>query len=434
MKSFFVVLIAGMVGWALLQPAAAAEATKFTEKVLYSFCRERNCKDGAYPEAGVIDINGTLYGTTSGGGRGAACGTKGCGTVFSLSPNTHVETVLHSFCRDLFCPDGTNPYGGLTAIMGTLYGTTTQGGFVQGCQGNGCGTVFSFDTGTGTENTVYAFCSQSGLNCTDGDFPLRDLMHVKGRIFGTTQAGGADGMGTVFTVDPKNGTEKVIYSFCSQGNCADGFNPNDLIDLNGTLYGTTLQGGSYKCDQGEGCGTAYSLDPDTGAETVLHSFGDGTDGWHPYAGLTAVDGILFGTTGGGGIAGCGGFGCGTVFSIDPSTGAETVVYSFCSRQTCADGAVPWGTLIDVNGTLYGTTSAGGGKACGGSGCGTVFSIDPGTGTERVVHSFLGGADGANPYAGLIRANGTLYGTTSAGGGTGCYGSGCGTVFALTKTR
>ncbi|HEY5047173.1 MAG TPA: choice-of-anchor tandem repeat GloVer-containing protein [Rhizomicrobium sp.] len=415
MKAICAVLFAGMVGCAFVQPVSTADAATFTEKVLYSFCSQRNCKDGAYPEAKVIEVNGILYKTTSGGGRGVACYTQGCGTVFSLDPNMGVETVLHSFCRQLNCPDGADPFdAGLIDVKGTMYGTAFEGGG-NGCGGSGCGTVFSVDPNTGAETVLYSFNDSP----SDGAYPQGELLHVEGTIYGTTQGGGAGGMGTVFALDRKKATETLLYSFCSRQNCADGFNPVGLIDVNGTLYGTTLQGGSYNCDQGEGCGTAFSLDPNTGAETVLHSFGNGTDGGHPYAGLIALNGILFGTTGYGGADGGG-----TVFSIDPNTGAETVLYSFCSQQNCTDGANPSATLIDVKGTLYGTTRAGGSV-----GNGTVFLLDPGTGAETVLYSFSSGTDGADPQASLINVNGTLYGTT---GGGGAYGEG--TVFVLKKKR
>ena len=107
-----------------------------------------------------------------------------------------------------------------------------------------------------------------------------------------------------------------------------------------------------------------------------------------------------------------------------------VVYNFTGGS---DGAQPYAGLIDVNGTLYGTTSQGGGSGCATtitSGCGTVFSITP-SGQETVLHAFTGGSDGANPKAALIDVNGTLYGTTFHGGDTKCKG--CGTVFSITPS-
>lgn len=417
MRSCIVVPAAAIFLLVLFWPPEAVEAATFKEQVLYSFCTEKHCYDGANPEAGVTQWNGLLYGMTFGGGRGKACPYPGCGTVFSLNPATGAEKVIHSFCRDLDCPDGAYPdRAGVIAVRGMLYGGTFQGGGT-GCFGNGCGVVFSLNPATGRVTVLHDFQGN------DGAAPQGNLIAVKGKLYGVTQSGGVGGMGTVFALDIKTDAEKVVYSFCTQQSCADGFNPNGVIDVSGTLYGTTIQGGIYKCDQGEGCGTVFSLNPKTGAETVLHSFGNGSDGWNPYAPPIAIDGTLYGTTGGGGNTGCSG-GCGTVYSIDPTTGAEKVIYAFCSQQNCADGANPSAALVEMNGALFGTTEAGG-SSCN---CGTVFSIDPATGAEKVLYSFHG-SDGFDPMGNLVEVDGTLFGTTDEGGS-----SGYGTVFSLAKTN
>ena len=149
-----------------------------------------------------------------------------------------------------------------------------------------------------------------------------------------------------------------------------------------------------------------------------------------------ADGNFYGTTYSGGIAGCAqDFGCGTVFKIAPD-GSEAIVYKF---QGGSDGAAPFSSLIlDKMGNLYGTTSAGGGSGCNGGGCGTVFKIAP-DGTETILHAFQGGSDGAVPYAAVIAdQSGNLFGTTSLGGDPKhfCTGqiSGCGTVFELAPDR
>jgi uncharacterized repeat protein (TIGR03803 family) len=415
MNTTFAALLAGMVGCAFVRPISVAEAAKFKEKVLWSF---GNGTDGQYASASLIDVKGTFYSTTGAGG------TYGGGAVFALDQTTGVEQVLYSFCRQDSCADGLFPSDSLINVKGVLYGTTVEGGGTS-CGGAGCGTVFALDPRTGAERVLYAFCSQ--YNCADGSDPFAGLIDVKGVLYGTTDEGGTSEFGTVFALDPKTGTETVLYSFCSQQNCADGQNPGPpLIAVSGILYGTTVAGGTYGCGSGQGCGAAFSLDPSTGAETVVHSFGNGTDGRVPEASLINVNGILYGTTDYGMGTGCGGSGCGTVFSLDPSTGAETVFHSFLGGT---DGANPFASLINVNGTLYGTTYAGGGEGCDGGGCGTVFSIDSNTDAEKVLYSFQGGTDGANPTAGLINVKGVLYGTTQRGG---IYGYG--TVFALKKMR
>jgi len=140
----------------------------------------------------------------------------------------------------------------------------------------------------------------------------------------------------------------------------------------------------------------------------------------------SVNGALYGTTESGGTD-ChdNGIGCGTVFSISPS-GSEKVLYAF---KGGSDGEAPFADLIYFRGALYGTTAFGGGSGCNGNGCGTIFKLAP-DGTETVLHAFAGGNDGASP-AGLINIDGTMYGTTGSGGGTGCGGTGCGTVFSIT---
>src|ERR1035438_3767949 len=157
--------------------------------------------------------------------------------------------------------------------------------------------------------------------------------------------------------------ETVLHSFNS--NRVDGTTPvaSLVLDAAGNLYGTTENGGTYNQ------GTAFELSPTVGGgwtETVLHSFGNGTDGANPYAVNLIFDaaGNLYGTTDQGGI-----YGYGTVFDLSPSQGGgwtETVLYSFGNGT---DAKAPLGGLIfDSAGNLYGTTLAGGIHPCGGSGC------------------------------------------------------------------
>jgi uncharacterized repeat protein (TIGR03803 family) len=210
----------------------------------------------------------------------------------------------------------------------------------------------------------------------------------------------------VFAITP-SGEERVLHSF---GGGGDGVEPfASLVNVNRTLFGTTSSGGAHNA------GTVFSIMA-SGKERVLHSFGgSAADGAGPYAGLINVGGTLYGTTNGGGVGENG-----TVFSITTS-GIETVVHRF---QCGKDGFNPYGTLINVNGTLYGTTVEG--FACSGGYGGTVYTISK-SGRERVIHQFSGTLDGYAPYAGLINVNGTLYGTTLGGGS-----NGLGTVFALTR--
>lgn len=173
-------------------------------------------------------------------------------------------------------------------------------------------------------------------------------------------------------------------------------------------------------------------------ETVLYAFKGAPDAAFPYGGLLAgKHGEFYGVSNGGGTVGPSGLVDGTVYKIS-STGQEKVMYSF---QGGNDGAgSEAGLIADPAGNMYGTTQAGGGSSACTDGCGTVFEMQPkGAGfTERVIHGFKAGTDGALPLANLLLGkNGVLYGTTSYGGGTGCSTTtglaGCGTVFRLTPS-
>ncbi|MGE5206863.1 MAG: choice-of-anchor tandem repeat GloVer-containing protein [Chlamydiota bacterium] len=354
-----------------------------TLNVLHSFT---GGADGQNPDTDLIrDPQGNLYSATLYGGD------YGYGSVFKVTP-TGTKTVFYSFSGGT---DGAFPnWDLLRDPMGNLYGTTYWGG------SSGYGTVFKV-TPTGTETVLYNFAGNS-----DGANPSAGLARdPQGNLYGTTYSGGASGYGTVFKVAP-TGTETVLYSFTGG---SDGANPTwGLIrDPQGNLYGTTYSGGA------SGYGTVFKVTP-TGTKTVLYSFAGGSDdGAHPEAGLIRDPmGNLYGTTGSGG-----GSNQGTVFKVT-QTGTETVLYIFSGG---ADGANPSAPLTrDPQGNLYGTTHSGGAY-----GYGTVFKVTP-TGTETVLYSFTGGADGANPIGGLARdPMGNLYGTAYSGGA-----SGYGTVFKL----
>ena len=284
------------------------------------------------------------------------------------------------------CPDGANPYGNLVAVNGLFYGTTFGGG------ANGGGTIFTI-TKSGSESVLYSFPAHNKYGGFGGG-PKAGLVAINRTLYGTTPVNGDyyDG-GMVFAIRTSGKHERVLHSFGPKG---DGDSPQaNVIDAGRTLYGTTFQGGAY------GKGTVFGVNPKTGAEQLLYSFGKPEDGRQPQADLLAVDGTLYGTTTYGGASDDG-----TVFAIDIKSGAERVVHNFSGEP---DGLDPQAGLINVNGTLYGTTAAGGTKNFG-----TIFSLTP-SGSEHVVYSFTNSPDGENPRADLINVNGTLYGTTARGG-------------------
>jgi uncharacterized repeat protein (TIGR03803 family) len=370
-------------------------------RIAFDFGQSPYGYDGAAPEAPLLDVSGTLYGTTSYGGAG---GFKvSYGTVFTLT-TTGKETVLYSFANT---PDGARPAAGLVNLDGVLYGTTSQGGaYSEGC-------VFSIST-SGSERVLHSFG-----NGDDGAQPLAGLTVIKGKLYGTTFMGGAYGRGTVFSINV-NGKEHVLHSFGSGSD--DGAYPQaNLINLNGTLYGTTLEDTASRHYNG---GAVFSITP-AGKETTIYTFGTSYGGGlEPEAGLVWMRGFLYGTTKAGGA-----YGNGTVFAVSKAGGYEKVLHSFDDDGT--DGIAPEAGLLVVGDKLYGTTSAGG-KGSGG----VLFSITT-AGTERLLHSFGDGylRDGGSPMADMIDINRTLYGTTYWGGVSqpSCpYSGSCdwGTVFAL----
>jgi uncharacterized repeat protein (TIGR03803 family) len=366
-------------------------------KVLYSFDGVGNDKN---PEGGLVAMNGKLYGTTDG---------HELGTVFTIDPMTSTEKVLYAFQVE---PDGSGPVAGLTPVHGTLYGTTVWGG------SHACGTVFKIEpSGYGYEQ-LYSFGCGS-----DGVVPSGTMIAVNGMLYGTTYGttyNGA-GMGTVFSITT-GGIETVLHDFSGYPN--DGKWPSaGLLYVKGRLYGTTTAGGTVQYGK-NGAGTVFSVSG-SGAEAVVYSFdpsvrnghrrkrhGDGSD---PTASLIDVNGTLYGVTMYRGT-GAGSGGCGTAFSISGS-GVEKEIHAF---HQVPDGCYPAGSLLQVGETFYGTTSYGGAYNNG-----TVFSMTR-SGKETVLHSFGYGADGSHPSSALINFHGTLYGTTSIGGD-----HGYGIVFAFT---
>ena len=251
------------------------------------------------------------------------------------------------------------------------------------------------------------------FNGGDGYWPLYGslVQDSAGNLYGTAEYGGSSGYGTVVQVT-QSGTANVLYNFT--GGADGGFPYAGLVLLGNTLYGTTAYGGSSGCG-GYGCGVVFAVDMSTGAETVLYTFTGGADGGYPYAGLVQDKaGNLYGTTAYGGAKSYG-----TVFKVVPKTQKETVLHSFDDTH----GGNPYSglTLDATQKVLFGTTLGG-----GSGGAGAVFSLTIKTGTYNVLYNFKGKSDGGNPWGTLaLDPKGNLYGTTEFGGS-----SGVGTVFEL----
>lgn len=396
--------------------APRGEARTF--KVLYSFCSQPNCADGATPQPGlVMDAAGNLYGATAAGGsRG------GGGTVFKLTASGG-ETVLHSFRTVAGSPPNVYPSIAFVGLTSSLYGTTAAGG------AHGMGTIFKISP-SGHKTVLYSFCAEA--NCADGARPGGGLaIDGAGNLYGNAENGGT-GSGVVFKLSP-GGALSILYNFCSLSDCADGRTPIGplLLDAAGDLFGTTNAGGNRGQDpfpDDQGPGTVFGV-TQNGELTDLWSFcslAACRDGYMPASGIiTDGAGNFYGTTPEGGRRVPNGSRGGTVFKLTPS-GQETVLYRFCRKLDCFDGLTPaGGLLMDQSGNLYGATAAGGEFHNG-----TVFVLTP-SGKRRTLHSFCAEAecvDGAAPVGGLIMdAAGNLYGVTSNGGA----GS-TGTVFEIAR--
>jgi uncharacterized repeat protein (TIGR03803 family) len=314
--------------------------------------------------------------------------------------------VLYNFTGGT---DGGQPFGLVPDATGNLYGTTGVGGDLN-CQ---CGTVFKLDK-AGKLTVLHTF-----TNGTDGAFPYTTVALSGNKLYGAASFGGdpscygSRGCGLLFEINIHTGAFRVIHVF----DWHDGLYPSGALTLkSGVLYGTTLTGGSARyC--AEGCGVVYKLVLKTHTFTLLHKF-DSSDGAFPSSALTldARGEALYGTTAEGGSSGnCNPDGCGVVFKLTIKTGAYDVLYNFTGSP---NAEYPYGPLaLDSSGNLYGDSQLGGSHPCrSGHGCGTVFMVDPGTGTDTVLYKFPGGWHGNYPMAGIIRTPaGTLYGTTTWGG-------------------
>lgn len=358
-------------------------------------------------------------------------------TLLSSAQKLNKELLLHRFQRN--GKDGYYLYSGLVFdSTSNLYGTTNGGPSLGSCDGydsQGCGTVFQLtpdDNGRWTEKLLYSFKS----NHVDGFGPIASVtLGAPGKIYGTTQLGGAGGQGcqsiscgTVFELTSHadgKWTEKVLHNFSKNG--TDGSSPSAgvILDEAGNLYGTTAFGGTHFF------GVVFELTPETDGqwnETVLHSF-DNKDGCTPGPLIFDKQGNLYGATSGN----CGAHGGGTVFQLVRGTDgkwSEKVLYNF--KRNGQDGYSPTGIVFDSTGNLYGTTIYGGTTECT-NGCGTVFQLTHTKGdqwTEKVLYS-LGQEDGGYPMAGvIIGKDGSLYGTTSGYGPSGPFAPGA--VFQLSK--
>ena len=394
----------------LLAAFAAGRLPAQTLQTLCSF----NYTDGACPRAALtLGNGGNFYGTTEVGGITNSTFSSGMGTVFKVTTNGTLTTLV-SFANT----NGAYPTAALTlGSDGNFYGTTEVGGITNSTFSSGMGTVFQVTT-NGTLTTLVSF------NGANGAWPDAGLtLGIDGNFYGTTEEGGNTnlnsgyGGGTVFKVTTDGTLTTLVYFAFTNGEY-----PNVLtLGNDGNFYGTTSQGGNTNSTNPYGMGTVFKVTTN-GTLTTLVSF-NFTNGACPYAGLTlGNDGNFYGTTFGGGSSGDG-----TIFKVTTNGTLTTLVFFGGTN-----GANPYAALtLGNDDNFYGTTEWGGNTNLnGGYGGGTVFKVTT-NGTLTTLVSF-NGANGAWPGAGLtLGTDGNFYGTTDCGGNTNLNsGYGVGTVFRL----
>jgi len=361
-----------------------------------------------------LDMDQFAFGTT---GTSFTVSNLDTGTVPGSITLTNTFTGPDGVALHRFNPlsGGLNLDGANPAAGLALFGNVLCGTTLNGgVQGAGVAFYMSLD---GTNFNAF----RPFTNAPDAGNSLGNLAVFGGNLFGTTIAGGSNGVGTVFAMDT-NGNLSVLKSFSTvspdEATNSGGASPSALLALSGgTLFGTTTAGGTGAN------GTIFSLSTGGSAFAVLHDFtavdsntGTNSDGALPYGGLIVVGDTLYGTASGGGAGGAG-----VIFSIGTNGGDFTILHHFTTVETVAgtnsDGAFPSGGLVLWNGGLYGTTIAG-----GASGKGVIFSISTNGLGFTVLHHFsptdlVAGSnfDGSSPCSALAVYGNFIYGTASAGG-------------------
>lgn len=333
-------------------------------RVLHSF--SGGSGDGATPYGSLIQSGSILYGMTNIGGR------DDVGTIFSFDTTTGVESLIYSFAGN-YKSDGANPYGSLTASGPILYGMT------EGGSGGGAGTLFSFNTLTNTESVLSRLTGPTGY----GAFPYGSLIQSGSTLYGMTAAGNAensvDRAGTVFSFNAADNTFTVLHSFTGAFGTInpDGAGPRgSLVQSGATLYGMTEGGGANSVGTH---GVIFALNTADNSETILHSFpySNAHDGASPLGSLIQSGPMLYGMT-----EYSTDIYQGTIFALDTRDNSETILHGFAGGGPEGDGEHPWGSLIQSGSVLYGMTSEG-----GSTGRGIIFSFDTATGAFNTLHSF-----------------------------------------------
>lgn len=294
-----------------------------------------NANDGANPNGGPLLVGATLYGTTSFGG------TNKLGTIYKINTDGTGFALLHSFGG---VNDGYVPYCSLVTDGTNLFGMTTSS--------SGLGTIFQIDlSGNG-----YTILHNFGPSINDGANPQGSLIISGNTLYGMTQMGGSLGSGTIFRIGTDGSGFQLVHTFT--GTATDGALPYGSLTLSGTTaYGMTSSGGANNV------GTVFSLDTISTNFQILHSFSQANT-WSPWGNVTLSGSTLYGMTRNGGTNG---LGFGTIFQVNTDGSGFQILHGFFySGANLTDGSTPAASLIMLGANLYGMTFFGGSVHNGGT--------------------------------------------------------------------
>ena len=356
--------------------------------------------DGTLPYGAVTLRGSSLHGMTSAGG------TSGRGTLFSIGSDGSGYSVIRSF--EGIATDGAKPMGAVTVAWSPLQGTTFYGMTAEG-GASGYGTIFKRHVpAVGFGSTTYTLLHSFAGGAGDGRAPYGDLLLSGSTLYGVTLYGGTSNKGVIFKIGTDGTGFSVLHSFT--GGTDDGSSPsfNAKLALSGsTLYGVCPSAGA------NGHGTIFSIQTDGTGYAVIHDFGGAADGSQPYGGVVVADGRLYGMTAAGGADNKG-----VIFESHLELRLVGGIFKFVRVVNVMhhfwggafDGANPYCMLTLSGSTLYGATLMGGAH-----GKGVAFRINTDGSDFTLLRTFGSAGDGAYPEGGMSLGGATFYGVTREGG-------------------
>ncbi len=326
--------------------------------------------NGRLPRGSLFSDGTFLYGTTFSGGA------NNLGTIFKIMPNGTNYTKMLDFTGSA---GGSSPTGTLIYDGTFLYGMTAGGG------SNSLGSIFKI-----TPSSTGFVIMMSFVGSTNGGRPTGSLISDGTFLYGMTEQGGANNLGTIFRIQPNGTGYAKLLDFSGTSN---GANPYGSLMLDGGFfYGITSQGGANNA------GTIFKIMPNGSGHTILQNFIGAVNGAVPYGSLASDGNFLYGMTNQGGTNGLG-----TIFKIKPDGTGFTKLMDFAGAT---NGAGPAGCSLIWDGTfLYGMTTVGGINNTG-----TIFKILPnGSGYTKLKDFNIEG----QPNGSLVSDGTFLYGMTTS---------------------